>query len=100
MDEADRGLYRILALSYIDCTLRKSRFLETFTYNRVILINPFFSRFWAYSTRFLELPISPVELLLPEPEKDIAKIIELINNKLCTCNLDKLIRINNMIDLM
>ncbi len=44
--------------------------------------------------------ISPVELLLPEPEKDIAKIIELINKKLCTCNLDKLIRINNMIDLM
>ena len=39
--------------------------------------------------------ISPVELLLPEPEKDIAKIIELINKKLCTCNLDKLIRINN-----
>lgn len=44
--------------------------------------------------------ISPVELLLPEPEKDLVKIIELINNKLCTCNLDKLIRINNMIDLM
>lgn len=44
--------------------------------------------------------ISPVELLLPEPEKDLAKIIELINKKLCACNLDKLIRINNMIDLM
>ena len=44
--------------------------------------------------------ISPVELLLPEPQKDLAKIMELINNKLCTCNLDKLIRINNMIDLM
>ena len=44
--------------------------------------------------------ISPVELLLPEPQKDLAKIIELINNKLCTCSVDKLIRINNMIDLM
>lgn len=44
--------------------------------------------------------ISPVELLLPEPQKDLDKIIELINNKLCTCSIDKLIRINNMIDLM
>lgn len=32
MGEADRGLYIILALSYIDSTLRKSRFLENFTY--------------------------------------------------------------------
>ncbi len=37
MGEADRGLYRILALSYIDCTLRKSRFLETFTYLHGVL---------------------------------------------------------------
>ena len=44
--------------------------------------------------------ISPVELLLPEPQKDLVKIIELINNKLSTCSIDKLIRINNMIDLM
>jgi transcriptional regulator with XRE-family HTH domain len=44
--------------------------------------------------------ISPVDLLLPEPQKDLAKIIELINNKLGTCSIDKLIRINNMIDLM
>lgn len=44
--------------------------------------------------------ISPVQLLLPEPQKDLNKIIELINNKLNTCNIDKLIRINNMIDLM
>lgn len=44
--------------------------------------------------------ISPVQLLLPEPQKDLTKIIELINDKLCTCSIDKLIRINNMIDLM
>lgn len=44
--------------------------------------------------------ISPVELLLPEPQSDLTKLKELINNKLSTCNIDKLIRINNMIDLM
>lgn len=44
--------------------------------------------------------ISPISLLLPEPQKDLTKIIELINNKLGTCDIDKLIRINNVIDLM
>ena len=44
--------------------------------------------------------IQPVELLLPEPQANLDKVRELINNKLCNCNLDKLIRINNMIDLM
>lgn len=44
--------------------------------------------------------ISPVELLLPNPQKELTTIIELIENKLRTCEIDKLIRINNMIDLM
>lgn len=44
--------------------------------------------------------IEPVELLLPEPQENLDKIRELINNKLFNCDLDKLIRINNMIDLM
>ena len=44
--------------------------------------------------------ISPVELLLPNPQKELTTIIELIENKLRTCDIGKLIRINNMIDLM
>lgn len=44
--------------------------------------------------------IQPVELLLPEPQANLNEILELINNKLHNCNLNKLIRINNMIDLM
>lgn len=44
--------------------------------------------------------IQPVELLLPEPQANLNEILELINNKLHNCNLDKLIRINNMIDLL
>lgn len=44
--------------------------------------------------------ISPVDLLLPEPKSDIIKIKELINKKLDSCEVDKLIRINSMIDLM
>lgn len=44
--------------------------------------------------------IQPVELLLPEPQANLDKVRELINIKLCSCDLDKLIRINNMIDLM
>ena len=44
--------------------------------------------------------IQPVELLLPEPQANLDKVRELINNKLCNCDLDKLIIINNMIDLM
>ena len=44
--------------------------------------------------------IQPVELLLPEPKANLDKVRELINNKLFNCDLDKLIRINNMIDLM
>lgn len=44
--------------------------------------------------------IQPVELLLPEPQADLDKVLELVNNKLRNCNIDKLIRINNMIDLM
>ena len=44
--------------------------------------------------------ISPVELLLPEPQENLSEIKKLINNKLDSCKLEKLIRINNMIDLM
>ena len=44
--------------------------------------------------------ISPIELLLPNPQNELATIIELIENKLRNCDIDKLIRINNMIDLM
>lgn len=47
-----------------------------------------------------EFNIAPVELLLPEPQADLDKIKILIGNKLNNCKLDKLIRINSMIDLM
>lgn len=47
-----------------------------------------------------EFNIAPVELLLPEPQADLDKIKILIGNKLSNCTLDKLIRINSMIDLM
>ena len=42
--------------------------------------------------------IQPVELLLPEPQANLDKVRELINNKLCNCDFDKLIRIYNIID--
>lgn len=44
--------------------------------------------------------ISPIELLLPEPQKELTKIKELINHKLSNCELEKLLRISSMIDLM
>lgn len=44
--------------------------------------------------------ISPIELLLPEPQKELTKIKELINYKLNSCELEKLLRISSMIDLM
>ncbi len=44
--------------------------------------------------------IQPVELLLPEPQANLDEVRELINNKLCNCDLNKLIKINNMIDLI
>lgn len=44
--------------------------------------------------------IQPVELLLPEPQANLDKILELINNKLYNCDLDRLIKINNLIDLI
>lgn len=44
--------------------------------------------------------IKPVDLLLPNAQNNLTEIQELINLKLANCNLDKLIRINNMIDLM
>ena len=42
--------------------------------------------------------ISPVELLLPE--RDLEAIRYIIDVKLKNCQLEKLMRINNMIDLM
>ena len=44
--------------------------------------------------------ISPVELLLPEPQSDLEAIRYIIDVKLKNCQLEKLMRINNMIDLM
>ncbi len=48
----------------------------------------------------LEFNITPIQLLLPDNEDNLEDIKELINYKLNNCNLDKLIRINNMIDLL
>lgn len=44
--------------------------------------------------------IQPVELLLPDPTKNLDRLLELINAKLCCCDIDKLIKINNFIDLI
>lgn len=44
--------------------------------------------------------ISPIQLLLPETQEDMAEIKNLINCKLDNCTLDKLIKINHMIDLL
>lgn len=44
--------------------------------------------------------ITPVELLLPNPQNNLTEIKELINNKLNNCELEKLIRINSMIDII
>ncbi len=44
--------------------------------------------------------ISPIRLLLAEPQENLTEIKNLINCKLDNCTLDKLIRINAMIDLL
>ena len=44
--------------------------------------------------------IEPIELLLPDTPQEISKIIEIINYKLSNCDMEKLIKISNMIDLM
>jgi len=44
--------------------------------------------------------VSPVELLLPEPQDNASSIKKIINHKLDTCELEKLLRISRMIDLM
>ncbi|MBR1908862.1 helix-turn-helix transcriptional regulator [bacterium] len=44
--------------------------------------------------------ISPVELLLPDEQQNLSDIKQIIDIKLQTCPLEKLIRINSMIDLM
>lgn len=43
---------------------------------------------------------TPVELLLPDPQNNLQEIKELINHKLNNCELEKLIKINNMIDII
>lgn len=43
---------------------------------------------------------SPVELLLPDPQNNLLEIKELINYKLNNCELEKLIKINSMIDII
>lgn len=47
-----------------------------------------------------EFHISPVELLLPESNNSCEEIKRLINLKLDNCNLEKLIKINNVIDIV
>lgn len=47
-----------------------------------------------------EFDITPIELLLPDNQENLEEIKQLINYKLNNCNLDKLIKINNMIDLL
>ena len=44
--------------------------------------------------------ISPVEILLPDEQNNLSDIKQIINFKLKNCSLEKLIRINSMIDLM
>lgn len=44
--------------------------------------------------------IQPVELLLPDKQENLARLQELINAKLCCCDIDKLIKVNNFIDLI
>jgi len=44
--------------------------------------------------------IQPIELLLPDQQENLDKLRELINVKLCNCDLDKLIKINNFMDLI
>lgn len=44
--------------------------------------------------------ISPVELLLPDSQNDLIEIKDLINFKLNNCELEKLIKINSIIDII
>lgn len=43
---------------------------------------------------------APVELILPEEQSNLTDVKKLIDYKLKNCTLEKLIRINSMIDLM
>ncbi len=43
---------------------------------------------------------SPVELLLPDAQNNLDEIKELINIKLNNCKLEKLIKINKIIDII
>lgn len=47
-----------------------------------------------------EFNLSPVELLLPEPNNSCQEIQQLIEIKLDNCSLEKLIKINNLIDIL
>ena len=44
--------------------------------------------------------VSPVDLILPEVQSNLQDINKLIEYKLKNCSLEKLVRINSMIDLM
>lgn len=44
--------------------------------------------------------ITPIDLLIPEQKSDLKEIRKIINYKLDTCKLEKLLRISSMIDLM
>lgn len=44
--------------------------------------------------------VTPIDLLIPEQKSDLKEIRKIINYKLDTCKLEKLLRISSMIDLM
>ena len=44
--------------------------------------------------------ISPLDLIIPEEQSNLSDIKNIIDYKLKNCSLEKLIRINSMIDLM
>ena len=44
--------------------------------------------------------INPIDLLLPENNENLSDIQTLVINKIKLCNIDKLIKINNMIDII
>jgi len=44
--------------------------------------------------------IAPIDLLLPEQKSDIKEVRKIIDYKLGSCKLEKLLRISSMIDLM
>ena len=47
-----------------------------------------------------EFNISPIELILPDSNQSCEEIKQLIQLKLANCDLEKLIKINNLIDII